>query len=46
MTTPAGSPPRPPREAGSLPAAVTRALAARIDAAELRPGDRLPPNAS
>jgi GntR family transcriptional regulator, transcriptional repressor for pyruvate dehydrogenase complex len=42
MTTPAGSSPRPPREAGSLPAAVTRALAARIDAAELRPGDRLP----
>jgi GntR family transcriptional regulator, transcriptional repressor for pyruvate dehydrogenase complex len=42
MATPDGSAPRPPREARNLTAAVTRALSARIDAAELRPGDRLP----
>jgi DNA-binding FadR family transcriptional regulator len=42
MSGSTGGPPRPVREARSLTAAVTRALSARIDAAELRAGDRLP----
>jgi GntR family transcriptional regulator, transcriptional repressor for pyruvate dehydrogenase complex len=42
MAPPPHGPLRPAREERSLTAAVTRALSARIDAAELRPGDRLP----